>query len=166
AFMESPQWKRGALFIVYDEWGGFFDHVPPPSVPDDRMSADLTKNYGQQGFRIPAVLVSPYARRGYVDHTFWSFESILKMIRYRYGLAPLAKRDAFARNIARAFDWQSKPKFDRPALPQPPHVVSPTCGGGFAPGTAASARRDNRSLRPWLDRLGVDYKPATYDTMF
>src|SRR5947208_13516640 len=125
AFMESPQWKRGALFIVYDEWGGFFDHVPPPSVPDDRMSADLTKNYGQQGFRIPGVVVSPFARRGHVDHTQWGFESILKMVRYRYGLSPLVRRDAYARNIARAFDWKSKPQLDLPKLPHPPDVVSP-----------------------------------------
>ena len=69
AFMESPQWKRGALFIVYDEWGGFFDHVAPPRVPDDRSSPDLNKDFGQMGFRIPAVAISPYARRKHVDHT-------------------------------------------------------------------------------------------------
>ena len=62
AFMESPQYKRGALFIVYDEWGGFFDHVRPPRVPDLRTSRDLNQDFGQMGFRIPAVLVSPYAR--------------------------------------------------------------------------------------------------------
>ncbi|MGA8339626.1 MAG: alkaline phosphatase family protein [Solirubrobacteraceae bacterium] len=81
AFLESPQFKRGALFIVYDEWGGFFDHVVPPRVPDLRASTDLSSDFGQMGFRIPAVVVSPYARRGYVDHTIYGFESILKMIR-------------------------------------------------------------------------------------
>ena len=55
AFMASPQFKRGALFIVYDEWGGFFDHVRPPRVPDERNSPDLEKDYGQMGFRIPAM---------------------------------------------------------------------------------------------------------------
>ena len=54
AFMESPQWKRGALFIVYDEWGGFFDHVAPPRVPDMRNSRDINKDYGLMGCRIPA----------------------------------------------------------------------------------------------------------------
>ena len=68
AFLESPQFKRGALFIVYDEWGGFFDHVAPPRVPDLRASSNLNKDFGQMGLRIPAVVVSPYARRGYVDH--------------------------------------------------------------------------------------------------
>ncbi len=56
AFMESPQYKRGALFIVYDEWGGFFDHVVPPRVPDLRTSRDLNQDFGQMGFRIPAVV--------------------------------------------------------------------------------------------------------------
>src|SRR4051794_5543469 len=165
AFMESPQWKRGALFIVYDEWGGFFDHVPPPSVPDDRGDPDINKNYGQMGFRIPAVLVSPYARRGHVDHSIWGFESILKMIRYRFGLAPLVKRDAYARNIGRAFDFGSKPQLDVPKLPDPANVVSPPCGPGtsFQPRPTQEA---GESLRPWLDQLGFDYKPATYDSMF
>jgi phospholipase C len=163
AFMESPQWKRGALFIVYDEWGGFFEHVVPPRVPDDRNDLDINKDYGQMGFRVPAVLVSPYARRGHVDHTQWGFESILKMIRYRYGLAPLTKRDAFARNIARAFDFGSKPQLGLPSLPDPANVISQPCGGGqsFQP-----RREGNESLRPWLDQLGFDYKPATYESMF
>ncbi len=58
------------------------------------------------GFRIPAVVVSPYARRGHVDHSIYGFESILKMIRYRYGLPPLTPRDLFANNIAAAFDFE------------------------------------------------------------
>jgi phospholipase C len=165
AFMESPQWKRGALFIVYDEWGGFFDHVAPPSVPDDRSNPDINKDYGQMGFRIPAVIVSPYARRGHVDHTQWGFESILKMIRYRYGLAPLTKRDAYARNIARAFDFHSRPNVSLPTLPDPASVVSPPCAPTPA-GAAAARRGDNESLRSWLDQLGFDYRPATYDSMF
>ena len=106
AFMESPQYKRGALFIVYDEWGGFFDHVVPPRVPDLRSSPDLNQDFGQMGFRIPAVVVSPYARRGHVDHSIYGFESILKMIRYRYGLPPLTPRDLYANNIAAAFDFE------------------------------------------------------------
>ena len=62
AFVESPNYERGALFVIYDEWGGFFDHVKPPSVPDDRQSANLDEDFGQMGFRIPAVAISPYTR--------------------------------------------------------------------------------------------------------
>ena len=65
--------------------GTVFDHVVPPRVPDPRSSPDLNLDFGQLGFRIPAVAISPYARRGHVDHSIYSFESILKLIRYRYG---------------------------------------------------------------------------------
>ena len=72
----------------------------PPRVPDLRPSSDLDNDFGQMGLRIPAVVVSPYARRGHVDHSIYGFESILKMIRYRYGLPPLTPRDLYANNIA------------------------------------------------------------------
>jgi phospholipase C len=129
AFLESPQYKRGALFIVYDEWGGFFDHVVPPRVPDLRSSSDLNNDFGQMGFRIPAVVVSPYARRGHVDHSIYGFESILKMIRYRYGLPPLTPRDLYANNIAAAFDFAATPDLEIPALPSPAHVKGAACSG-------------------------------------
>ena len=69
------------------------------------------------GFRIPAVAISPWVRRGHVDHTIYGFESILKMIEYRFGLAPLTRRDRYARNIARSFDFEAKPRLDPPELP-------------------------------------------------
>jgi phospholipase C len=144
AFIESPQYKRGALFIVYDEWGGFFDHVVPPRVPDLRASSDPSKDFGQMGFRIPAVLVSPYARRGHVDHGVYGFESILKMIRYRYGLPPLTPRDLYANNIATAFDFESKPNYTPPPLPQPPEVISSACAG--LPVSAGSVGVDDGSV--------------------
>jgi phospholipase C len=128
AFMESPQYRRGALFIVYDEWGGFFDHVAPPRVPDLRMSNNINHDFGQMGLRIPAVVVSPYARRGHVDHSVYGFESILKLIRYRYGLPPLTPRDLYANNIAHAFDFES-PHFTPPALPPPAEVIASSCSG-------------------------------------
>jgi phospholipase C len=137
SFMASPQFKRGALFVIYDEWGGFFDHVVPPRVPDLRTSTNLMQDYGQMGFRIPAVMVSPYARRGHVDHSIYGFESILKMIRYRYGLPPLTPRDLYANNIAAAFDFAS-PNFTPPALPTPPAVISAACSGSSPVGTGGA----------------------------
>ena len=119
AFMESPQWERGAIFVVYDEWGGFFDHVRPPRVPDIRNSRKLEEDYGQMGFRIPALVLSPYARRGHVDHGTYGFESIIKLIRYRFGAKALTRRDAYARNIGYAFDWKGKPRLEPPELPDP-----------------------------------------------
>jgi phospholipase C len=168
AFMSSPQWKRGALFIVYDEPGGFFDHVPPPRVPDIRESRDLAKDFGQMGFRIPAVVVSPWVKRGYVNHGVWGFESILKMIEYRFGVGPLTRRDAYAHNIARSFDWKSKPRLVPPALPTPPMVVSQPCSHPAAQAASRPKPHDMTVLRTsgYLERLGFDYRPATASAMF
>ncbi|HEX6455292.1 MAG TPA: alkaline phosphatase family protein [Solirubrobacterales bacterium] len=171
AFMEGPQWKRGALFVVYDEWGGFFDHVRPPRVPDDRSSADVNQDFGQMGIRIPAVVVSPYARRGHVDHNVYGFESILKLIRYRFGLPPLTTRDRYARNIARSFDFESKPNLDLPSLPDPPQIVARACapasvpvpGLGLQPLAGRPREHDLAALHTsgYLERLGFRYRPAT-----
>jgi phospholipase C len=192
AFIDSPQWKRGALFIVYDEWGGFYDHVVPPRVPDLRASADLDKDFGQMGFRIPAVVVSPYARRGHIDHSIYGFESILKLIRYRFGLAPLTPRDLFANSIAHAFDWEGTPRYDPPELPTPPDVISSACSGSTLVGGSGVGLDDGSLIgvpllgldarapasRPkphdlnalltsgYLERLGFGYRPATPATMF
>ena len=170
AFMESPQWERGALFIVYDEWGGFFDHVRPPRVPDIRNDSDPNKDFGQMGIRIPAVTVSPFVRRGHVSHSIFGFESILKMIEYRFGLGPLTRRDAYAQNIAKSFDFESKPRLEVPDLPDPATVAGAQCSNQL-PGAKTAA--DGGAQRPnehdlkymltsgYLDRLGFDYKPAT-----
>jgi phospholipase C len=181
AFIESPQYRRGALFIVYDEWGGFFDHVTPPRVPDLRSSANINQDFGQMGLRIPAVVVSPYARTGHVDHSIYGFESILKMIRYRYGLPPLTPRDLYANNIAAAFDFKTRPRLDPPPLPTPAHVIAHACGSGQSVDQlsplanraldAAVSRAKPHDLANLLDsgyleRLGFKYRPATPATIY
>ena len=115
AFAQSKQWKRGLFVLTYDEWGGFFDHVAPPVVPDVRASPIQAENFGQTGFRVPAVLASPYARRGFVDHRVYDHTSILRFLEWRFLGAPadgpgpksgrarhdwfLTRRDRYARNI-------------------------------------------------------------------
>ncbi len=170
AFMESPQYKRGALFITYDEWGGFFDHVRPPRVPDQRNDKSVDKDFGLMGFRIPTIAVSPYARRGHVAHSIYGFESILKFISYRFGLPPLNRRVRYANNIGRSFDWVSKPRLDLPNLPRPEHVVSMPCPGN-ADGDGAQTRAKDHDMLDlvtsgYLDRLGFDFKPSDPSTTF
>lgn len=169
AFMESPQWRTGALFIVYDEWGGFFDHVRPPRVPDDRNDRDVREDFGQLGIRIPAVALSPYARREHVSHSIFGFESILKMIEYRFGLPPLTRRDRYAQNIARSFDWERRPRIVPPALPTPVDVVSQPCStAAHAGGQSGGEPHDLMRMvtSGYLDRLGFDYRPASASTTF
>jgi phospholipase C len=97
--MRSPEWRSTAFVLTYDSWGGWYDHVRPPTV--DR--------YGY-GFRVPALLVSPYARRGAIDHTILDFTSILRFIEDNWRLAPLTRRDADAQSIASAFDFAAPPR--------------------------------------------------------
>jgi phospholipase C len=102
AVTTSPAWRRTLFVITFDEWGGFFDHVPPANGPDTNPL------YFLRGFRVPTVLVSPYARRGYVDHGLYDHTSILKLIEWRFGLRPLAVRDAAAKNLADALDFSDR----------------------------------------------------------
>ena len=162
--MKSRCYRRGALFVVYDEWGGFFDHVKPPRVRDARSSSDINEDFGQMGFRIPAVAVSPYARRrrgrrdARVRHAQLGFESILRFISYRFGLGTLTDRDKYATNIGETFDW-AHPRFEPPDLPDPEHVASRPCalGGGdvLTQESAAAHVSDLAALEDLADRFGV-----------
>jgi len=93
----SPQWPRMAVIVTYDENGGFWDHVPPPSGEGwgDRWGP---------GTRIPALVISPFARRGHVDKTSYDTTSILKLITRRFGLEPLPGVRANAGDLSNAFE--------------------------------------------------------------
>ena len=84
------------LVINYDEWGGFFEHIPPSLAPipaaDQAAGSD-----GRRGFRVPCVIASPFARRGFVPNTVFDHTSVLKLIEWRWGLEPLTERDACER---------------------------------------------------------------------
>jgi phospholipase C len=104
SIMKSPYWNSTAIILTWDEYGGFYDHVAPPQID----------KYGL-GFRVPAIIISPYAKTGFIDHTQYSFESILKLIEWRFSLPPLTARDAHANNLLNAFDFSQKPR--------PPHII-------------------------------------------
>ena len=169
AFLGSPQFRRGAMFINYDEWGGFFDHVAPRFVPDARQSNKLSKTFGITGFRVPGVAVSPYVRRGYVSHATVTHESILKLISYRFGLGFLNKRHRYASQIGRTFDFDH-PNFDVPDLPRPVFPPGPPCVGAAPPESKGEKREgpaiDSTEFRDYLDRLGVRWEPATPERIF
>jgi phospholipase C len=97
--MRSSAWDSSAFLLSYDDWGGWYDHVSPPQVD----------KYGY-GLRVPALLISPYAKRGYIDSTTLDFTSILKFIEENWGLAPLAERDGKANNFLSAFDFKQPPR--------------------------------------------------------
>ena len=115
AFAKSSHWNRGAFIVLYDEWGGFYDHVNPPHLPDDRRSADDANDFSQAGFRVPCMIASPRVRPGWVDHHQYDHTSILRFLEWRFLGAPatgpgldsdtwfLTLRDRFARNLGRTF---------------------------------------------------------------
>jgi phospholipase C len=132
AVTSSPQWSRTALVITYDEWGGFFDHVKPPRLPDDHDTGPHGKDdHAQAGFRVPCIVLSPFARPGHVGHAQYDHSSILKAVEWRHGLSPLTKRDRGARNLAESFDFrhpQAAPSL--PLVLDPgPHVCGPVPTG-------------------------------------
>jgi phospholipase C len=99
AVMASRYWPKTAIVITYDEGGGWFDHVRPPTV--DRFGL---------GTRVPTLIVSPYARRGVIAHGQYDHASILKLIEWRWGLAPLTERDRQASAFLEAFDFSQPPR--------------------------------------------------------
>jgi phospholipase C len=111
SFAQSKHWHNGAFIVTYDEWGGFFDHVPPAKFADDRASTDDALNFGQGGFRVPTIVASPFARPGFVDHRTYEHTSILRFLEWRFLGAPpegpgktgdswfLTSRDRNANNI-------------------------------------------------------------------
>jgi phospholipase C len=97
--MRSSAWESSAFMLAYDDWGGWFDHVNPIQVDQ----------YGY-GPRVPAILVSPYAKNHYIDHTILDFTSILKFIEQNWNIAPLATRDTNANNFLDAFNFNQAPR--------------------------------------------------------
>jgi phospholipase C len=98
AVMQSPAWSNTVIIVTWDDFGGFYDHVPPPQVD----------KYGY-GPRVPALVISPWAKPGYISHVHYDFTSPLKLIEDRFGLKPLASRDQDANNMLDCFNFQQKP---------------------------------------------------------
>jgi phospholipase C len=106
------------LVINFDEWGGFFDHVAPATAPD------VSPDTALRGFRVPALVISPLARRGHVAHGTYDHTSVLKMIEWRWGLPALTPRDAAANNLAEVLDFTTTPNLSAPRISTPPFVAT------------------------------------------
>jgi len=141
ALLTSPQWRHAALFLTYDEHGGFFDHVPPPAacapdaIPPTLEPGDEPGAFDRYGIRVPVVVVSPYARRHFVSHTTHDHTSILRFIETRFDLPALTARDANADPMLEFFDFR-RPRFKKPPR-LPKATIDPArlqeCAGGSAP---------------------------------
>jgi phospholipase C len=142
ALMNSPNWSSSALFLTYDEHGGYYDHVPPPAAP---LPSPDPANPGQDlhppmpshqpfgtfdryGFRVPAVVVSPFAKSHFVSHVVHDHASVLHFIETRFNLPPLTNRTALADPMLEFFDFANPPFMTPPALIDSPVDLSrPEC---------------------------------------
>jgi phospholipase C len=131
AIVNSPQWDRTVMVINFDEHGGFFDHVVPPPVEDNTVVDGPVPNLKNLGFRVPAIVVSPFAQDKIETDGPYEHCSVLKMIEWRWGLEPMTVRDEKAKNLAEALDFSKRrdpvklpdvPKPDVHACNNPDHV--------------------------------------------
>jgi phospholipase C len=126
ALTKSPAWSRSALFYTYDEHGGYWDHVAPPSAcpPDDiapiLMPGDPPAGFDRYGVRVPMMVISPYAKKHYVSHQTYDHTSILRFIQARFLLPAMTNRDANALAPWDMFDFQSPPHATPPSVTVPP----------------------------------------------
>ena len=140
AVMHSPNWPKTVLVLCYDEHGGYYDHVaPPPAVaPDDiapilkvhpqdhldGLPRQLPGGYNRYGFRVPAAVVSPFAKKDYVSRVVHDHTSILSLVEHKWNLPALTNRDGAADNLLDCLDLSSPPAFlAPPRLPAPKNTT-------------------------------------------
>jgi phospholipase C len=125
AVTTSPNWANTVLIINYDEWGGFFDHVAPTKAPIPSADALLGSD-GLKGFRVPALIISPWSPRGTVAHGVYDHTSVLKLIEWRWNLRALTVRDSTANNLVEALDF-SNPNLAAPVFAVPDGPFGALC---------------------------------------
>ena len=106
AVMQGPGWGSSAVFLTWDDFGGFYDHVAPPNLDQSGL-----------GPRVPLLIISPFAKKGYISHTTYEFSSFLRLVEERYSLQPLTDRDKLASDMLDSFDFSQQS--------QPPLILQP-----------------------------------------
>ena len=131
AIGRSPLWPRTLFVLMYDEHGGYYDHVPPPPalLPDAipplvQPGERLYEGFARYGFRVPAVVVSPYARRDHVSHVLYDHTSVLAMVERKWNLPALTYRDANANDLTGFLDLKALAR-GRPTFPSLPPLAAP-----------------------------------------
>jgi phospholipase C len=106
AIGNSTYWANTAIIVTWDDWGGWYDHVPPPKVIDDGSSWGSGYVYG---FRVPLLVISPYAKAAYISHVNHDFGSILRFTEETFGLAPVGYADLYSDDLSDCFDMNQTP---------------------------------------------------------
>jgi phospholipase C len=131
ALGQSPLWQRTLFVLVYDEHGGYYDHVPPPpAIPPDSIppvvqpTESTYDGFARFGFRVPSVIVSAYAKPNHVSHVVYDHTSILAMVERKWNLPALTYRDANANDLTDFLDLHAL-KSGRPTFPRLPGLAAP-----------------------------------------
>jgi phospholipase C len=169
ALGSSPAWRRTLLILTYDEHGGYYDHVPPPVAlaPDDvppqvQPGESTYDGFHRYGFRVPSVLIGPYAKRNHVSHAVYDHTSILAFLERKWNLPALTYRDANANDLTDFLDLPAMAA-QRPTFPELPKLPAPgdtaaalrcsTTGPGTIPPPSPTPVRPMVELRGYrLDR--------------
>ena len=132
AIMNSQYWNSTAIFISFDEWGGLYDHVAPPQVDGTGL-----------GFRVPLIVISPYAKQGYISHAQSEFSSFVKFVEENWGLPNLGQRDSLSStgDLMDFFDFNQAPQppLIEPMLNYSQTLLVPTFGDNGAHGGVQAA---------------------------
>jgi phospholipase C len=163
AVLQSPVWPRTVLIWCYDEHGGYYDHVKPPRAilpdsipPEITVPPDLPGGYDRYGFRVPAVVVSPFAKPNHVSHRVRDHTAILGLIERKWNLPACTYRDANADDLLECLALDRPPAFlEPPTLPAPalaagPDTCTPGDPGGPIPPPGAVTEAG------WIERLKSD----------
>jgi phospholipase C len=131
ALGDSPLWKSTILLVMYDEHGGYFDHVPPPAaIPPDSIppivqpGEETYEGFARYGFRVPSVVVSPYAKPNYVSHLVYDQTSVLAFVEQKWNLPALTYRDANANDLTDFLDLGALAS-GQPTFPKLPKLAAP-----------------------------------------
>ena len=129
AVMKSKYWNDTAIVVTWDDYGGFYDNVAPPVVD----------SYGE-GFRVPTIIISPWARHGYIDNTMYEFGSMLKLAETIFHVPSLGTRDSISNDMLDAFSFAQTPQ---PPLIEPANFVEGMAvqpeSNGYSPSATSSA---------------------------
>ncbi|MEX3812906.1 alkaline phosphatase family protein [Paraburkholderia sp. BR13439] len=158
ALRTSPTWSRTLMIVVYDEWGGFLEHVVPPTRRISNNELTLG-NDGKLGFRVPLALLGPHVRAGSITRYPFDPSSIHALLQWRFGLQPLGVRggDPATFNLAYALDFNDAPRTDAPAFTVAQGPFGGTCLGAVVPSPSSSVsaidQSQKRAINPTADRF-------------
>jgi phospholipase C len=167
ALGRSPAWLKTLLLITYDEHGGYYDHVPPPVAlaPDGvapvvQPGESTYDGFARYGFRVPSIVVGPYAKRNHVSHTLYDHTSILAFLEHKWNLPAMTYRDANANDLLDFLDLNAlaarRPTFpELPALPASGQNASTLACSTTGPGTIPPPAPPPIPLRVVLENQGV-----------